>query len=370
MEQNTQSQEPTTNKKGSKKFAVIFIIALIAASCFGYYKYRDSLTHEETDDAQVSSDISPVIPRVSGYIKEVRVKENQIVHKGDTLVVLDDRDFAIKVESAGAALETAKVNVGVAAAGTQVTQSNVASTQQNIGTIDAQIKEAQVNVWRTEKDFQRYANLIKDHTITQQQYEQALAAKQSADRALGVLKAQRAAASKQVGAVASQETVNKSQTAVANARIKQAQSDLDAAKLDLSYTVIVAQADGQVGKVNLQPGQFVAAGTTLTTIVPSDQKWIIANYKETQLTKMAVGQKVDIKVDAYPSQELEGYVSSLSPSTGAAQSLLPPDNASGNFVKVVQRVPVRIDFKDKNSAIYKKLRSGMNVEVNVHFDTK
>ncbi|PZP41910.1 MAG: HlyD family secretion protein [Pseudopedobacter saltans] len=367
MENNNNPQEEQAKKKGSKKFAIIFIIILVVGGAFGFYKYKQSLVHTSTEDAQVSSDMSPVIPRVSGYIKEVRVKENQMVHRGDTLVVLDDRDYAVKVEAADAALETAKTNVNVAAAGTQVTQSNVQSSQQNIGTIDAQIKEAEVNVWRTQKDYDRYANLIKDHTITQQQYEQALAAKQSAERQLDVLKAQRAATAKQVSAVASQEHVNKSQTKVATAQIKQAQASLDAAKLDLTYTVVIAQADGQIGKVNLQPGQYVTAGTTLLVIVPSDSKWVIANFKETQLDKMEVGQKATIRVDAYPDEELEGVVTSLSPATGAAQSLLPPDNASGNFVKVVQRVPVRIDFKEKNNAIYKKIRNGMNVEADVHF---
>lgn len=368
MENNNTTTEQEPKKKSSKKFAIIFGIIIVVGCIYGFYLYKQSQIHQSTDDAQVSSDMSPVIPRVAGYIKDIRVKENQFVHKGDTLVILDDRDYAVKVEAMEAALETAKTNVSVASAGSQVTMSNVSSTRQSIETIDAQIKEAEVNAWRTEKDYERYANLIQDHTITQQQYEQALAAKQTADRQLGVLRAQRSAAAKQVSAVASQEHVNKSQTNVATAQIKQAQANLDAAKLDLSYVVVLAQADGQVGKVNLQPGQYLSAGTTLFSIVPSDAKWVIANFKETQLTKMAVGQKATIKVDAYPDEELEGEVTSLSPATGAAVSLLPPDNASGNFVKVVQRVPVRIDFKDKNNPIYKKIRSGMNVEADVHFN--
>src|SRR5690606_32149282 len=212
-------------------------------------------------------------------------------------------------------------------------------------------------------------NLIADHSITQQQYEQALAAKQVAEQHLAVLESQKQSAIQQVNAVSRQKSVSSGQASVAAAMIKQREAEVDAARLNLSYTVITAAIDGQIGKVNLQPGQFLSAGQALFSIVPTRDKWVVANFKETQLTKMQVGQKVSITVDAYPDSTLEGTVTSFSPATGAAQSLLPPDNASGNFVKVVQRVPVRIDFEAQGHlALIKSIRTGMNVLVDVELN--
>ncbi|ANI87993.1 secretion protein HlyD [Arachidicoccus ginsenosidimutans] len=363
---NTEHTEQKAKKKSNPLFAIIFGILVIAGIIFGIVTYLHSQKHQETDDAQISSDISPVIPRVAGYIKEVHVKDHQYVHKGDTLVVLDERDLKIALENAQAALTSAESNVSVAGAGVGVAQSNIVSSKSSIETIDAQIEEAKVNLWRASNDFERYSNLIKDHSITQQQFEQAQAAKEIAERQLGVLQAQKAAAQKQVAAVASQKNVSSNQVTAAQARIKEAQAAVDAAELNLSYAVVTAQVDGQVGTVNLQLGQYVQAGQALFDIVPNNERWVIANFKETQLTKIRTGQTAEIKVDAFPDLDLKGTVSSISPATGAKMSLIPPDNASGNFIKVVQRVPVRIDFTNVSDSIRNLLSSGMNVEVDVH----
>ncbi len=356
------------NKTRSWRFAIVFGALVIVGGTYGAIKYIHGLSHEETEDAQVETLISPVIPRVSGYIKEVRVKDNQMVHKGDTLVILDERDFSIRLAEAEAALAAAESNATVADAGLPVVTANVSSSESNAFTIDAQIEAAKVNLWRASQDYERYKNLIRDHSITQQQFEQAEAAKQTAEKQLDILKAQRASVMRQAKAIGTQKSVTMGQVSVAKAAIAQRKAECEAARLNLSYTVITAAVDGQVSRVNLQPGQLLQAGQSLFNIVPLDSKWVVANFKETQLGKMKPGQKVSIKVDAFPDHEFKGIVSSFSPATGSKFSLLPPDNASGNFVKVVQRVPVRVDFTDAEDNRLQQLRAGMNVIVDVHLN--
>lgn len=355
-------------KKRNYRFIIVLAILVIGGGAFGVSKYIHSLHHEDTDNAQVEANVSPVIPRVTGYVREVFVKDNQRVKKGDTLVILDDRDLRIKVAQAEAALAAAEVNVQVAVASSNAARSNISSSQANIGAVDAQIEAGKVNVWRATQDYERYANLIKDHSITQQQYEQALAAKQTAERQLNVLQEQKKVASRQTSAVSTQSDATAEQINAAKAIIKERQAELDNANLVLSYSVILAPADGEVSKIYVQPGQLVQAGQSLFSVVLSNDIWIVANFKETQLTKMKVGQKVTVHVDAFPGKGIEGKITSLSPATGARFALLPPDNASGNFVKVVQRLPVKIEFNDLNQAEVKQLRPGMNVEVDVHLD--
>lgn len=356
------------SKKKNRVFIIVLAMLLVAGGWFGISKYRHSLHHEDTDDAQVSADISPVIPRIPGYVMEVRVKDNQQVKKGDTLIVLDNRDYLIKVEQAEAALQIAQTNLTSARASTAASQANIATSKAAVGTVDAQIDAAKVTLWRAAQDHERYANLIKDHSITQQQYEQALAAKQSAERQLAILQEQKNQASRQTNAVAEQSNATASQINVADAAIHQRQVEVDAAKLNLSYTVITAPQDGLVSRVNVQPGQYVQSGQSLFSIVHSDDVWVIANFKETQLDKMKEGQLVIINADAYPGHDFRAKLTSFSPATGSTFALLPPDNASGNFVKVVQRLPVKIEFTDPADSLVKKLRPGMNVMVDVHLD--
>jgi membrane fusion protein (multidrug efflux system) len=354
--------------KKNKKFILILSVILIVGGWFGISKYVHSLHHEETDDAQVEANISPVIPRISGYVREVRVKDNQQVKKGDTLFILDDRDVKIRLAQAEAALLTAKSSLFSARATSGAAHANIATSKATVATASAQIEAAKVNVWRTTQDFDRYANLIKDHSITLQQYEQALANKQTAEKQLQVLEEQKAQAAQQSNAVASQSNATSSQVGIADATIRQREVDVEDAKLLLSYTIITAPEDGLISKVNVQEGQFLQAGTGVFSIVLNNNMWVVGNFKETQYENIKEGQKVTIQVDAFPGHEFEARVASFSPATGARFALLPPDNASGNFVKVVQRLPVRIEFDNSKDPLLPRLKAGLNVAVDVHLD--
>ena len=359
--------ETEAPKKKSNGFAIALVVLVLVGGTFGVTKYIHGQHHEETDDAQIDANISPVIPRIAGYITEVRVTDNQKVKKGDTLIILDNRSEVIQVEQAEAMLNAAKSNLSVAQATTAYSRANVSSTEANISTAEAQIEAAKVTLRRANQDYDRYANLIKDHTITQQQFEQAEATKQSAERQLQVLTDQKNAATRQTAAANSQSNATGQQVSVANATIQQRQADLDNAKLNLSYTVITAPEDGLISKVNVQIGQYLQSGQSLFNIVLNSNPWVVANFKETQLEKMRIGQKVIVHVDAYPGHDFIAKVTSFSPATGARFSLLPPDNASGNFVKVVQRLPVKMEFTTDDQFV-KELRPGMNVDVDVHLD--
>lgn len=364
----TNGTTPSEPKKRSKVFIIILIVMVIAGAWFGISKYTYSQHHEDTDDAQVEADISPVIPRVSGYVTEVRVKDNQLVNKGDTLLVLDARDLKLNLEQAEAALETAKSNVAAARANTAAARSGIASSRAGVNTVDAQIAAAQINITRATQDYNRYANLIKDHSITQQQFEQAQAAKETAEKQLQILQQQKRQASSQTGVVSSQSNATAQSIGVAEAMVKQREVDVENAKLTLSYTVLTAPEAGKVSRVNIQEGQFLQAGQSTFRIVHNSDLWVVANFKETQLRKMTVGQKVIVHADAFPKHDFEATLTSFSPATGAEFALLPPDNASGNFVKVVQRVPIKIEFSDHQDSLLNRLRPGMNVNVDVHLD--
>jgi membrane fusion protein (multidrug efflux system) len=350
----------------NKKFTLIFIALLVIGVSYGGYKYIHSLSHETTDDAQLAKKMNPIIPRVGGYITKVLVKDNDLVKKGDTLFVIDNSDYIVKLEEAKASLaaaenslEVAKADIGSAEAGVSVSNANVQSANGNIET-------AKIRLRRASADFDRYSNLYKNHSITKQQFEQAEAAKQEAQSQLQVIQDQQKASSFQKSVEASKSNVSSKQVLVAAANVKKAQAMLDAANLNLSYTVVTASIDGQVSTIDIQPGQLVQPGQSLFYIINNNETWVVANFKETQLDKMRVGQKVKLKIDAFPDTDFEGEVSSFSPATGSKFSLLPPDNASGNFVKTVQRLPVRINFTANNDKEkIQLLRSGMNVDVDV-----
>ena len=363
---NTPVQTADAPKKRNKSFLIVLILLVVAGAWFGITKYIHGQHHEETDDAQIEANISPVIPRVAGYVKEVRVKDNQMVKKGDTLVILDDRDLALEVQKAEAALATAQSNYGAAKANTSAAKENIATTRSGISTADAQIEAAKINVRRTSQDYDRYANLIKDHTITQQQFEQAEAAQETAQRQLDILVQQKNQVAQQTNAVSSQSNATSSQIGVAESVIKQRQVDVENAKLNLSYAVITAPEAGMVSKVNVQEGQYLQPGQSLFSIVLDQPVWVVANFKETQYQKMRIGQRVIISADAFPGHDFEAKLTSFSPATGSRFALLPPDNASGNFVKVVQRLPVKVEFANTSDSLVKQLRPGMNVSVDVH----
>jgi membrane fusion protein, multidrug efflux system len=354
-------------KKTNKKFLLIFAVLILAGGTYGIYKYVHSLGHEGTDDAQIEKNMNPIIPRVAGYITKVYVKDNDFVKKGDTLFTVDDKDYAVKLEDAKAALVAAEGSFEVSKADVGSATANIAVSSANVLSAGGNIETAKIRLGRASADYERYNNLYKNHSITKQQYEQALAAKQEAESQLRILQQQEKASAYQKSVVVAKSNVSSKQTEVAAANINRAKAALDAAKLNLSYTVVTASTDGQVSKIGIQPGQYIQPGQSLFYIINNKEAWVIANFKETQLNKMVVGQKVSIKVDAYPDTEFEGTVASFSPATGSRFSLLPPDNATGNFVKTIQRLPVKISLDANNDVEkIKLLRPGMNADVDVH----
>lgn len=354
-------------KPTNKKFLVILIVLVVLGATYGIYKYMHSLAHEETDDAQVEKNMNPILPRVTGYVTKVYVKDNDFVKKGDTLFTIDDKDYVIRVEEAKAALAAAKGNFEAAKADIGGATANISVSEANVQSSKGNIEAAKVRLWRATNDFQRFENLYKNHSITKQQFEQAQAAKQEAEAQLKVLQQAENASNYQKNVIVSRSNVTGKQVDVASANIKKAQAMLDAAKLNLAYTVVTASIDGQVATIDIQPGQLVQPGQALFYIINNQDAWVVANFKETQLNKMKEGQKVTIIADAYPDVKFEGVLTSFSPATGSRFSLLPPDNATGNFVKTIQRLPVKISLTENNDKEkIKLLRPGMNVEVDVH----
>ena len=345
MEQNN------TQKKPRKlAFPIILGLVLVGAVVFTVKEYVFLQSHEQTDDAQVDGDISPIYARVSGYVTKINFVDNQHVNAGDTLVILDDRDYKIKLDQAVAAQTAAQKNVAAFGAAISEAQSNIAVQQANV-------EQAQVHLWKATQDYERYKNLYDDHAITKAQFDEATADKEAAQAALD-------AAKSQVPVIDRRINTSKEQTVATASIIDTRKADVEYAALQLTYTVITAPASGIVSKRNIQLGQLVQAGSPLFSVV-HDSVYITANFKETQLSDIKDGQKVDIRVDAFDKQVVPGTIESFSGATGAKFSLLPPDNATGNFVKVVQRVPLRIRI-DADSSVLRRLRPGMSVDVTVH----
>jgi membrane fusion protein (multidrug efflux system) len=354
-------------KQTNKKFILIFSVLILLGGTYGVYKYMHSLAHETTDDAQIEKNMNPIIPRVSGYITKVFVKDNQFVKKGDTLFTIDNRDYIIKVEEAKAALVGAEQGYAVSKADIGTAQANVSVSDANVQSASGNIETAKIRLNRAVNDYERYNNLYKNHSITKQQFEQAEATKLEAQSQLRILQEQQNASNYQKTVASSKSNVSSKQAEVSAANIKRSQAVLDAAKLNLNYTVVTASIDGQVSKIAIQPGQFIQPGQSLFYIINNQEVWVIANFKETQLSKMVEGQKVTVKADAFPDTDFSGIITSFSPATGARFSILPPDNATGNFVKTIQRLPVKISLDATNEAAkIKLLRPGMNVDVDVH----
>ncbi|PJJ84093.1 HlyD family secretion protein [Mucilaginibacter auburnensis] len=337
-------------KKPNRVLPIILGIILIGGIIFGVKEYLYYSKHVDTDDAQIDADISPVVSRVGGYVDSIFFEENTHVNKGQILVKIDDRDYKVKLEQAKAAQSGASANVNVG-------ESQIYTTSANSAAARAQMESAKARLDKVEKDYQRYANLIKDGSITQQQFDQA-----KSD--LEVAQATYRASQDQYRAAQQQVNTTRSELKVTNTGVSQREADIDYANLQLSYTKIVAPASGTASKKNVQLGQLVQAGQTLFNIVNDNSLFITANFKETQLEEIRNGQKVHVEVDAYPDMDITGTVYNFSPATGAKFSLLPPDNATGNYVKVVQRVPVKIKLSGKPEDLA-KLRAGMSVNVSV-----
>lgn len=377
MENTNEIQEESPKRK-KILLPVVGILVLLVAIFFVTKKIIYALHNEDTENSQIECNIVPISPRVSGYVQQIYVRDNQFVHKGDTLVRLDDRDLKLKLEQAEINLKNADANVTVvrsnvstADASATATSSSITTAQANVETAKANIEAAKVRVWNATENFKRYDLLFKQTSATQQQYDAAVTEKESAEKQLqitqkqlGVAEAQLKVAEQQSMASRTQAKGAGTQVGLAEVGIQQRQADIDFAKLQLSYAYILAPADGYVSKKNVQPGQLVNAGQTLMNIVDESELWVTANFKETQIEHMKVGQDVEIQVDAYPDHSFKGKIESIQAATGSKFSLLPPDNSTGNFVKVVQRVPVRITIEDDKNDPY-ALRAGMNVVVAV-----
>ncbi len=395
-------QEPASKPAKSARrgranpFMVLAGLALVVLAVIGGYLIMTA-GQQSTDDAQVESDIVPIGARVGGQVLRVNIKDNAHVKKGQVIAVLDDSDYQAKQQQAEAQLETAEAQATAADAQVKVAEASakgglttakamvygsseqVQSAQAQVEAAQAALKRAQAQAHRTSLDLARVSELAKSNAVAQQQLDNAQAADDSAQAAVALAQAQLSAAKqgKQVALsqvaqakgrldqskpINSRIAVAEANAKLAHARVKSAKALLVLAKLQVSYTNITAPADGLVSKLSVHPGQLVQRGQPVAEFVPSET-YVVANFKETQLARIRVGQKAEISLDAYPGHKFNARVESLSGATGARFALLPPDNASGNFVKVVQRVPVRLSWVTPPD---EPMRAGLSADVTVY----
>jgi len=307
---------------------------------------------EKTDDAQIEQYISPVNVKVPGYIKEIRFTEHQYVHKGDTLMIIDDSEYVIVLQQAEAALIDAR-------SGRKVVGNTVNTASTSAAVFESTIEEAELRVEKLQRDYDRYSRLLEQKATTPVVVEQYRTELDMAKARVSALRRQREAARSTVSEV-NQRREN------ADAAIMRAEAAVDMARLNLSYTVITAPADGFLGRRSIEVGQLVNPGQTITTIMPEGSKWIMANFKETQMAHIRIGQKAEIRIDAIPGMVFNGEISAISSATGSKYSMIPTDNSAGNFVKIQQRIPVRIDFTDSISTeLNRRMAAGMMCEIKV-----
>lgn len=337
--------------KTQKIVGNVVAVTLVAAAVTVVWNMLRSSDYEATDDAQVEQYMAPVNVRSAGYIKEIRFKEHQYVKKGDTLVIIDPREYQIAVKVAEATLMEARNGMGSLSASQQTVTSSA-------GAIDAQIEEARIRVRKLTEDYARFLKLLEQKATTPMVVEEYRTNLEMAKVRVQALESQRNAARSQV------QEVGQKRTNV-EAAILKAEAALEKARLDLSYCVITAPSDGYLGRRTIEEGQLVGTGQTVTTIISGTSKWVVANFKETQVERLRVGQRVIISVDAFKDKEFTGTVSAISSATGSKYSMVPTDNSAGNFVKIQQRVPVPIDFEGLTDEINKRLAAGMMCEIKV-----
>lgn len=407
---------PKRDRKGLKyALAGLGVGGAIAAGAFGYNYWQFASTHESTDNATVAGNIHNISSRIPGTVDQVLVGDNQDVKPGQPLVQLDPRDYQVKLQQAQADLATAQrkansaqVNIALssknAEAATTQAQGGLGQAQAAIASAQAQVSEAQAGVpaaqaqlaqaeatlQKAQTDYNRFESLFasgavsaRDRDAARQAYQVARAQRDAASEGVRqaqakVAQAEQAVATAESGLTASQGGIEQAQAKgvqtqvsqsdyqTAQAAIDQAQAALNNAQLQLSYATLTAPVGGKIGRKNVQVGQQVQPGTPLLAIV-DDQYWVTANFKETQLEKMRPGQEVEIKLDAFSQKTFKGHVESLSPASGAQFALLPPDNATGNFTKVVQRIPVKVVFdRDSIRGFEQFVTPGMSAEVTVN----
>jgi membrane fusion protein, multidrug efflux system len=380
------------------RFRMFLIVGVVVLLVAGFFLWRYFSSYESTDDAQIDGHLNPVSARVSGHVLQLLVRDNQFVKAGELLVQIDPADYNVLVkqaqaeyDNAVAAARSAGVNIPITSTSTssqlESAQAEVASAQANLlaakqqaDAANAQLVQADANNVKAQNDLARYKQLVSKQEISQQQYDQAYAAAQANAAAVDAARAGVAAAQQQVRAAQSKVTqaeanVRSAQTGPqqvaairsraqsAEAMVEQKQAALDAAKLNLAYTSVIAPVDGFVTNRTVEVGQNVQPGQELMRIINLDNIWVTANFKETQLRHMRVGQAVTIHVDT-TGKDYKGKVDSIAGASGSVTSLLPPENATGNFVKVVQRIPVKIIF-DPGETREHVLRPGMSVEPKV-----
>ena len=370
----------TTGKKSPKSFVAptIGVLILIGALIFAYQKIMFAMHNEDTENSQIESNIVPISSRIQGYVDVVYVTENQFVKKGDTILKLDDRDLKIRLNQALINTKSADANINVvrssastAEASASAVSTSIITAKAGIETAKANVEAAKVRVWNATENFKRYEKLFNQTSATQAQYDAAFTEKQAAEKQVAVLEKQVDVANAQLKAAQQQSSASQTQANgvgtqvnLAQVGLQQSEANVDFAKLQLSYAYIIAPCDGFISKKNVQVGQLLNPGQIVMSIVDESQLWITANFKETQIEKMKVGQDVTVNIDAYPDHQFKGKIESIQAATGSKFSLLPADNATGNFVKVVQRIPVRIALVDDKNDTY-DLRAGMNVDVAV-----
>lgn len=304
--------------------------------------------YEDTNDAQVDSFINPVSARAGGFIKDVLFDEHQQIKQGDTLVILDDKEYVQKVKEAEALLEDTKAQQ-------EILDAAIRSAQTATLVNRDQINSAQARLWQQEQDVKRYRNLLSEEAVTLSDYEQV-------QTRYDVSKSDHSAALNSLKTGDSKVRELQARYNSLFAARKRAESLLDLARLNLSYTVITSPYNGYTGRKTILEGQQVQAGQPLVSVVNTNDKWVIANFKETQVHGMYVGQPVQIEADAIPGKIFQGKIEAISASTGSKFSLLPADNSTGNFVKIIQRVPVKIIFNEPH---VEELKAGMNVKIRV-----
>lgn len=347
------AKNKNSKSTGYRIFNYALLALIIAGVAWVAYEFIIVGSAAYTNNAQVRRHIVPVNSRVQGYIKDIRFEEFQHVSKGDTLLIVDDSEYLFR-------LAQAEANYANALAGKSVTGSTIVTTQNNLSVSDAGIAEVKVRLELAATNLRRYKNLLEQQSVTQDQYDHVKTEYEATQAKYDMLVRQK----KSTALVAEEQTNRLSQN---EANIKEAKAALELAKLNLSYTIVLAPCDGIAGRKQLQIGQLIQPGQTVLSIVDDSQVWVIANYKEKQTKNIVVGDVVEIDVDAIPGVKFKGRVSNISQATGAAFSLVPTDNSTGNFVKVEQRIPIRLEFTgDNRPEDIERLKAGMSAEVYVN----
>lgn len=355
-EMNTVNNNAERKKTAIIVFGAIVLISAISLAIYLPYK----ASHITTDDAFITGRIHTVSSKVSGTVKIVHVNDNQFVKKGDLLLEIDTQDYDVKVKEASSAFDAEKTRLSELKYKLETAKQQYEELKAALGSGKANLELQEANMKQSESDMKRADDLFKEELISRERYEKT---KTGYDIANAQLKASKEELKQIEARLQTQKAVIKQTTAALDPQkstIKQKEAQFDASKLNQGYTKIYAPADGNVTRKSLEAGNQIQAGQPLMAVVPLDDIWVIANYKETQLKKVKTGQKVRIKVDTYPGKTFEGTVDSIMAGTGAVFSLFPAENATGNYVKVVQRIPVKIVF-DKDTDREHVIRIGMSV---------